>query len=119
VIVTVYVTVWSWFFGLERARVAFPVIVTVKVVVAVGLPPKVISTPFSWPPANTGAVVLNVTVKPLPPVKEEERFTGPAKPAAFIAAVPDGRLPSDIVALALDPALNAIVFGVSWVMLKS
>jgi hypothetical protein len=46
-IVTEYVTVWSWNFGVERARVAFPVIVTVKVVVATGVPLKVIRAPFS------------------------------------------------------------------------
>jgi hypothetical protein len=46
-IVTVYVTLWSWNFGIEKARVAFPVIVTVKVVVAAGVPRKVIRAPFS------------------------------------------------------------------------
>jgi hypothetical protein len=105
-IVTEYVTVWSWNFGIEKTRVAFPVIVTVKVVVAVVVPLKVIRAPFDWPPARTGAVVLNVTVRPVPPMKEEERFTGPAKPAEFIAVVPDGRLPSAIVALAFEPELN-------------
>jgi len=46
-IVTVYVTLWSWFFGVEERRVAFPVIVTVKVVVAAGVPLKVIRTLFN------------------------------------------------------------------------
>jgi hypothetical protein len=39
--------VWSWNFGVEKARVAFPVIVTVKVVATVVVPLKVISAPFS------------------------------------------------------------------------
>jgi hypothetical protein len=52
-------------------------------------------------------------------MKEEERFTGPAKPAEFIAVEPDGRLPSAIVALAFEPELNVKLFPLSWVMLKS
>jgi hypothetical protein len=46
-------------------------------------------------------------------MKEEERFTGPAKPAEFIAVEPDGRLPSAIVALAFEPELNVKLFPLS------
>jgi hypothetical protein len=102
----------------EERRVAFPVIVTVNVVVAAGVPLKVIRTPFRRPAVKAGAVLLNVTVKPVPPVKEEERFTGPAKPWAVTAALaPDGRLPRAIVALAFDPELKVKLAPLSCVML--
>lgn len=86
---------------------------------ALGVPEKVIKTPLVRPPARTGAVVLKFTTRPVPPVNEEESFTGPAKPAALTAADPDGRLPSAIVAFALEPELNVKLFPLSWVTLKS
>ena len=126
-IVTVYVTVWTWFVGFDVARVAVPVIVTVKVAVVVAVPLNVIPT-FTFlfegfAPLKVGLVLLNATVSdPLPELRTEleVRVTAPAKPWLVTAVeVAEGRLPTLIVLVADAPELKLAVLPPTCVRLKS
>ena len=126
-IVTVYVTVWTWFVGFDVARLAVPVIVTVKVAVVVAVPLNVIPT-FTFlfegfVPLKVGLVLLNATVSdPLPELRTEleVRVTAPAKPWLVTAVeVAEGRLPTLIVLVAEAPELKLAVLPPTWVRLKS
>ena len=126
-IVTVYVAVWIWFVGLDVARVAVPVIVTIKTAVVVAVPLNVIPI-FTFllegfAPLKVGIVLLNATVKdPLPEFRTEleVRVTVPAKPwLVTVVEVAEGRLPTLIVLVADAPELKLAVLPPTCVRLKS
>jgi hypothetical protein len=93
----------------EVPRFAVPVIVTVKAVVVVTVPPKVTRSVSFAPAIKITGLVANPTVRPVPPIITDERVTGPAKPAALIARVPVGRLPNDARSDAEPPEAKEIL----------
>jgi hypothetical protein len=108
-------------------NVAVPVIVTENVVVEVTVPLKV-TTSVDFPPAvnvtNVTRLVVEFTIRPVPPVIVGERVTGPANPAELTpAAIPEGRLPIVNVSVVEPPdaklRLGPVGVPFEVVMLKS